>query len=198
MMLAEILSCTQLQRTTISPGACVDKFSQIQPFMKLNEPKIKERYEPEEDECRLDTINENEKAFLTDVKLENDEPQKEDEVEHELEEEHDHSHSEGNEQHDDHFHPKKEDIYHLNHEGEPADPIELCEQGFVDVARLAGGASFGALALLDGKPRMATTKCLTRCHLLTLSKTDYNKTLATIEQKTRMLKVNFVKNIPLF
>jgi CRP-like cAMP-binding protein len=68
----------------------------------------------------------------------------------------------------------------------------------VDIARLAGGGSFGALALLDGKPRMTSIKTLSRCHLMTLSKTEYNKTLQTIEQKTRMVKVNFIKKIPLF
>jgi len=37
------------------------------------------------------------------------------------------------------------------------------------------GGSFGALALIDGKPRMATIKCLLRTHLLVLSKADWKK-----------------------
>ena len=86
----------------------------------------------------------------------------------------------------------------LNDEVEPADPIELTDPGFVDIARLCCGGSFGALALIDGKPRMATTKTLVRTHLMTLSKVDYNKTLETIEYKRRMVKVNFIKRIPLF
>ena len=53
-------------------------------------------------------------------------------------------------------------------DGDNADPVMLTEKGFIDIARIEPGGSFGALALIDGKPRMSTTKCLTRCHLLVL------------------------------
>ena len=68
----------------------------------------------------------------------------------------------------------------------------------IDIARLSGGASFGELALLDGKPRLATIKALTNCHIMTITKQDYERTLAAIDQKRRALKVNFVKKIPIF
>lgn len=80
----------------------------------------------------------------------------------------------------------------------PMDPKKLVDHGFVDIARLSGGGSFGALALIDGKPRMTTIKSLKRCHLMILSKKAYNKTLETIEIKKRMVKVNFLRNIPTF
>jgi len=51
----------------------------------------------------------------------------------------------------------------------------------IDAARLSGGASFGELALLDGKPRMATIKALTNCHIMTITKQDYEKTLSAID-----------------
>ena len=54
-------------------------------------------------------------------------------------------------------------------EGEQADPIKLVDEGYIDIARIEAGGSFGALALLDGFSRRATTKCLTRCHLLVLT-----------------------------
>jgi CRP-like cAMP-binding protein len=78
------------------------------------------------------------------------------------------------------------------------DPVSLLEPGFIDIARLEGGASFGELALLDGKPRMATIKCLTRCHFISLSRVDYEKTLIAIDNKRRGLKITFVKKIPIF
>ena len=81
---------------------------------------------------------------------------------------------------------------------ESVDPQSLLDPGFVDIARITGGMSFGALCLLDSKPRMATNKCLTKCHLMTLSKSDYDKTLNTIQHKRRMNLVNVVKKIALF
>jgi len=55
-------------------------------------------------------------------------------------------------------------------DGEYVNPIDLLEEGNVDIARLEGGASFGELALLDGKPRMATIKVLKRAHFLRINK----------------------------
>lgn len=68
-------------------------------------------------------------------------------------------------------------------DGEHADPIALTTKGMVDIARILAGGSFGALALVDGKPRMTTTKCLTRCHLLVLNKNDWKKTETDIHKR---------------
>jgi CRP-like cAMP-binding protein len=43
----------------------------------------------------------------------------------------------------------------------------------VDIGRVVAGGSFGALALTDGKPRISTTKCITRVHLLVLDKAHW-------------------------
>ena len=69
------------------------------------------------------------------------------------------------------------------HDGERVDPTEITEEGFVDIARLSEGCSMGELALVDKKPRMATVKCLTRCHLLVLNRADYIKTMKDQERK---------------
>ena len=96
--------------------------------------------------------------------------------------------------------PEKKDLDEFNilSDGQPADPLELLEEGFVDIARLESGGSFGELAIIDGKPRMSTIKCLTRCHFIVLSKAAYNKTLYEIEKKRQAEKSNFIKSYPIF
>jgi len=47
----------------------------------------------------------------------------------------------------------------------------------VDIARLEGGGSCGELALKEGKPRMATLKCLKRTHFLILNKKLYESAI---------------------
>ena len=56
----------------------------------------------------------------------------------------------------------------------------------------------GELALLDGKPRICTTKAITRCHFITMSKPDFQKALEEIDKKDTFNKVNFIKKVPLF
>lgn len=62
-------------------------------------------------------------------------------------------------------------------DGPYCDPIELLSRppsglGMVnnDVAHLGPGGSFGELALVQEKPRMATIKAIKRCHFATLSR----------------------------
>ena len=74
----------------------------------------------------------------------------------------------------------------------------LIDPGFIDIARIECGGSVGALALVDGKPRICTVKCLTRCHFISLSVGDFKKGLEEIERKKKMILVNFLKNVPLF
>ena len=73
-----------------------------------------------------------------------------------------------------------------------ADPVVITEKGFVDIARIEQGGSFGALALIDGKPRMSTTKCLTRCHLLVLNADEWKDCEAQIFHRQVKERVEFV------
>ena len=76
-----------------------------------------------------------------------------------------------------------EDEFGLLDDGILVNASELVDPGFVEIARLNAGCSFGELALIDGKPRMATIKCLKRAHFMILSKKEYNKSLDDIKYK---------------
>ena len=62
-------------------------------------------------------------------------------------------------------------------DGSYINPLDLIEEGNVDIARLEGGGSCGELALKEGKPRMATLKCLKRTHFLILNKKLYESAI---------------------
>ena len=68
---------------------------------------------------------------------------------------------------------KKVDHYLLLDDGPYVNPTDLLEEGNIDFARLEGGGSCGELALREGKPRMATLKCLKRTHFLIINKVLY-------------------------
>jgi hypothetical protein len=70
---------------------------------------------------------------------------------------------------------KAADIHGLKDDGVHADPAEITDAKMIDIGRIIAGGSFGALALTDGKPRITTTKCLVRTHLLVLSKSAWKK-----------------------
>jgi len=78
---------------------------------------------------------------------------------------------------------EEEDVYHVESEGKPADPIHLTTKGMVDIGRVVAGGSFGALALTDGKPRLSTAKCISRCHLLVLDRHDWRKSEYDIKKR---------------
>lgn len=92
----------------------------------------------------------------------------------------------------------EQDIYRVRSEGEEANPVALTAKGMVDIARVVAGGSFGALALIDGKPRLTTAKCLTRCHLLVLNRSDWRRSEHDIKRRKTSEKVQFVKKIPVF
>ena len=69
------------------------------------------------------------------------------------------------------------DIYGLLTDGPYINPLDLIEPGNVDIARLEDGGSCGELALKEGKPRMATLKCLKRTHFLILNKKLYESAI---------------------
>ena len=91
-----------------------------------------------------------------------------------------------------------DDEYGILSDGNEIHPLELIDPGFVEIARLEAGGSFGELALLDGKPRMTTIKCLKRAHFLILSKKEYNKSLEDIKIQKKNILVSYIKKIPLF
>lgn len=66
------------------------------------------------------------------------------------------------------------------------------------MAKLEEGDSFGELALLYSKPRMATIKCIERSHFVVLTKDDYNGAIAEIERRKTNEKINFIKMLPVF
>lgn len=55
---------------------------------------------------------------------------------------------------------------------------------------------FGEAALLNTQPRSATIKCLKECHLGTLSKANYESTVASIQKINIIKKVEFIKECP--
>lgn len=77
----------------------------------------------------------------------------------------------------------KDDPHKIKNDGKVAEACEIIDHGFCDAARLSSGAQFGALSLIDGKPRMCTIKCITRCHFIVLTRTSYQKALAEIDRK---------------
>jgi CRP-like cAMP-binding protein len=76
-------------------------------------------------------------------------------------------------------------------------PLEE-DEGFITVAKLIAGSSFGELALLEQKPRAASIRCLKVCHFMVLTKKSYNNVIGKIEKKQLYEKINFLKNIPVF
>ena len=91
----------------------------------------------------------------------------------------------------------RDDEYKLKYEGDNINASELLDEDFIEICRLSAGACFGELALIDGKPRMATIKCVTRCHFLTLNRSHYNKYLHEIEKKHKIQKVVIIQKIPI-
>ena len=94
---------------------------------------------------------------------------------------------------DDDMDDSKPNIYT---EGEPIDPVSLTDRGFIDIARIEAGGSFGSLALVDGFQRRATTKCLTRCHLLVLNQDDWKQSEKEIQKRKTEEAVSFMRGIP--
>lgn len=91
------------------------------------------------------------------------------------------------------------DPYGVRDEGDPIDVGDLYDRNMVDIAWLEGGASFGELALVDGKPRAATIKCVQKTHFLTISIDDYDKAQKQIKRNELDKKMDIMKKeVPLF
>lgn len=62
-----------------------------------------------------------------------------------------------------------------------------------EVARLSSGMCFGEAALMNhNNKRLATIRCINDCYLGTLSKRNFNLTLAKIERNLIDRKVDFI------
>ena len=70
--------------------------------------------------------------------------------------------------------------------------------GYREIGRLGQGKSFGELALINEKPRMATAKCLTDTHFAILESVDYKRSLMKFEKIRFNNLMMFLKNIPCF
>ena len=69
---------------------------------------------------------------------------------------------------------------------------------FTEVFQAHTGASFGELALIGNKPRAARIRTLTECHFVVMTKHEFNRCLAKIENKTRIRTIQFLSEIPFF
>ena len=58
------------------------------------------------------------------------------------------------------------------------------------------GAGFGDLALVNDKPRTASIVTATRCTLVLVEKTDYNRILKVFMATEQMEKLMFLKKLP--
>jgi CRP-like cAMP-binding protein len=63
---------------------------------------------------------------------------------------------------------------------------------------LTDGHAFGELALLNHKPRMATVRCLTKTHLMVLTKEAFDQVIAKIERRVMNERLNFFSELPIF
>ena len=68
----------------------------------------------------------------------------------------------------------------------------------IQVAVLGSGKAFGELALINNKPRAAKIVCLEECHFAVMSKSDYEKVLQKIEQKSINKFIDFLHPLPFF
>lgn len=69
---------------------------------------------------------------------------------------------------------------------------------YTEINKLYSGKSFGDLALMGSKPRMASIRCLEETHFAVLSKQDFNNVLGQIERKKLNEKVQFLRSLPFF
>ena len=66
------------------------------------------------------------------------------------------------------------------------------------VKRLKEGESFGELALIYNKPRLATIRCATSCVFAVLQKKQYIDILKNAEQKNIVKAIDKLAEIPIF
>lgn len=75
---------------------------------------------------------------------------------------------------------------------------EEFQKRYIEINTLTAGKSFGDLALLGSKPRMASIRCLEDTHFAVLTKHDFNIVLGQIEKKKMNEKIQFLRSLPFF
>ena len=82
----------------------------------------------------------------------------------------------------------------------PSPKLEEEEEEIIltEVFQMHTGKTFGELALIGNKPRAATIRCLTECYFAVMTKHEFTRCLAKIENKTRIRTIQFLSEIPFF
>jgi len=70
--------------------------------------------------------------------------------------------------------------------------------GYIEIAELEQGSSFGAFALLYDKPRSATVITKEVTYLAVLAKEDFQRVLGSISRKRANEKIEFLYSMPFF
>ena len=69
---------------------------------------------------------------------------------------------------------------------------------YIEINTLIGGKSFGDLALIGSKPRMASIRTIEDTHFAVLSRDDFERSLGQIERKKLNEKISFLRSLPFF
>eukprot|EP00347_Sterkiella_histriomuscorum_P015778 403355716 len=92
------------------------------------------------------------------------------------------------------------DLQNINNINEQQ--LELEQKEFssknIEISQLGNGQSFGELALIEQKPRMASIRCIQNTHFAVISKQDYIKVLGIIERKKYNERIQFLRQLPYF
>lgn len=165
-MLNEILGAKDVVRSTKSPWQQLSQSMTVKDFVKIGGQSHKKRIIIESDDeldCNNSTVSPASPTKKTQTFITKEQEIEESEVESEE--------IEGDEM----ALELNDDPYKLKSDGRRIKVEDLLEKGFVDIARIHAGGSFGEMALIDGKPRFCTTKCLTRCHIIVIKKDEFEK-----------------------
>jgi CRP-like cAMP-binding protein len=192
-MLNEILSSKNVVRTSLSPWEQIKKQSIVKDYVKLNKTSKFGTTPAIQEESKDGSIS----LEKSDRKVVRQESLKKTTFITKHNEPTEFSDKEVSEDSEPDL-PIEKDLYKLRTNGKKQDPIAMTEKGFIDIARIFEGGSFGENSLVDGKPRFCTTKCMQRTHIIYISKTNFEKAVEQTKRKHNSELVNFIKKIPLF
>jgi len=91
------------------------------------------------------------------------------------------------------------DKFYISVEGSVSIHIKLPDKkDLLMVKVLESGSSFGELALLNNKPRMASIKCETDSYLMYLDKNSFKSILGELEEEKLIKEMSFLSKFPFF